>query len=197
MKKIEQVFREILYQAMEKQERRLTQLELSKKLNISLSNVNLAIKKIEKMGAVIIEKMGFRVIDIKKILYYWASIRNLEKDVIYKTRADMPVREIERNLPDVFYGGYSAYKFKFKDVPADYSEVYVYADEEQLKEIIKRFNKTDKFPNIFVLEKDENMDKYEKTCTIAQIFVDLWNIKHWYASDFLKALENKLNLKED
>jgi len=197
MKKIEQVFRETLYQTIECKNRRLTQLELSKKLKISLSTVNLAVKKLNKMGAVIIEKMGFRIIDVKKILYYWASVRNLDKDIIYKTRAEMPVREIERNLPDVLYGGYSAYKFKFKDVPADYSEVYVYANEEQLKEIMKRFNKTDKFPNIFVLEKDGNMEKYGKTCTAAQIFVDLWNLKQWYASDFLKALENKINLKED
>jgi len=197
MKKIEQVFREILYQAMEKQKRRLTQLELSKKLNISLSTINLAIKKLEKMGAVIIEKMGFRVIDIKKILYYWASIRNLEKDIIYKTRLEISVREIERSISDVIFAVYSAYKFKFKDVPADYSEVYVYADEEEIEEIKKRFPENNKFSNLFVFKKDENMDKYGKTCTIAQIFVDLWNIKYWYASDFLKALENKLNLKED
>jgi len=33
------------------------------------------------------------------------------------------------------------------------------------------------------------MDK----ATIAQIFVDLWNLKEWYAKDFLKAMEAKLN----
>ncbi|MDP3027631.1 MAG: winged helix-turn-helix domain-containing protein [Nanoarchaeota archaeon] len=197
MKKIEQVFREMLYQAIECKNRRLTQLEISKKLKISLSTVNLAVKKLEKMGAVIIEKMGFRMIDLKKIIYYWASIRNLEKDIIYKTRLEMPVREIERNISDVVFAAYSAYKFKFKDVPADYSEVYVYADEEETEEIKKRFPENNKFSNLFVLKKDENMDKYGKICAIAQIFVDLWNIKQWYASDFLKALENKLNLKED
>ena len=196
MKKIEQVFREILYQAIECKNRRLTQLELSKKLKISLSTVNLAVKKLDKIGAVIIEKMGFRIIDIKKILYYWASTRNLEKDIIYKTRTEMSVRETERNLPDIIFAGYSAYKFKFRDVPADYSEVYVYADEKEAKEIKKRFSENNKFSNLFVLKKDENMDKYGKTCTTAQIFVDLWNLDKWYASDFLKAFENKLNLEE-
>jgi len=27
-----------------------------------------------------------------------------------------------------------------------------------------------------------------------QIFVDIWNSGEWYAKDFLKGLENKLNL---
>ena len=129
MKKIEFVYREILYQVLEKNERRLTQSFLSKELNISLSVINHALKPLRKMNAVDVKQRGFDVIDAKKILYFWASIRNLDKDIIYKTRVEMPVYKIENSMPDdVIYGGYSAYKFKFKDVPADYSEVYVYGD---------------------------------------------------------------------
>ncbi len=195
MKKIEQVYREMLFQAIENKKRKLTQLELSKKLGASLSTINLAIKKLEKMNSVKIGKMGFRVIDIKKILYLWASTRNFDKDIVYKTRVEMSVREIERSLPDVIYATYSAYKFKFKDVPADYSEVYVYASELELEEIKKRFSRSEKNPNLFVLKADKNIKKYGKTGTLGQIFVDLWNLKQWYASDFLKALEEKLNKK--
>ncbi len=193
MKKNECVFSEILFQAMEKENKRLTQLELSKKLRLSLSTVNSAIKKLEKMNAIKKGNMNFHIIDLKKILYYWASVRNLEKDIVYKTRVEMPVREIEKNLPDAVYAGYSAYKLKFKDVPADYSEIYVYADEKELLEIKKRFAIKEKNPNLFVLRKDENMDLYSKTGTIAQIFVDLWNLKEWYASEFLKEMEIRLN----
>jgi predicted transcriptional regulator len=192
MKKIEQVFREILWQAMEKKNYSLKQSELSKKLGFSLSTINLAVKKLERMNAVKIGKMGFNVIDTKKILYLWASIRNLEKDLVYQTRAEMPVEEIEKNLPDVSYAAYSAYKFRFKDVPADYSEVYAYADEEELKEIKKRFPANNKNPNLFVLKRQESSEAFPKTGAIAQIFVDLWNLKQWYASDFLKALEQKI-----
>ena len=193
MKKIEQVFREILYQAIEKKNRVLTQLGLSKKLGFSLSTTNLALKKLTKMNSVRIGKMNFKIIDIRKILYYWASIRNIEKDIIYETRIEMPIREIERAVPDIIYAAYSAYKFRFKDVPADYSEVYIYVDENELKQIKKRFPESEnkKNPNLFILKKDENM-QYGKTGTIAQIFVDLWNLKSWYAADFLKALEGKL-----
>ncbi|MBU3907170.1 MAG: hypothetical protein KKA64_02865 [Nanoarchaeota archaeon] len=191
MKKIEQVFREILYQTMEKQGYRFTQLGLSKTLSISLSVVNLAVKKLERIGALKVQKMSFNAIDIKKILYYWASIRRLDKDIIYQTRAEMPVTEIEKNLPEVVYAGYSAYKFKFKDVPADYSEVYAYAGDDELPEIIKRFPENKKKPNLFILNKDDNLDKYSKTGTIAQIFVDLWNMKEWYAKEFLTQIGNK------
>lgn len=195
MKKIEQVYKEILYNFIEKKRNKFTQLELSKKLRFSLSTVNLALKKLRKINSVRTRKMGFVVIDARKILYLWASERNLEKDIIYKTRAEMPVREIEQNLPDVTLAVYSAYKFKFKDVPADYSEIYVYADESNLIEIKKRFSENKNKANLFVLKKSGD---YGKTDTLAQLFVDLWNLKEWYASDFLKALKTKLkNLPEN
>ncbi len=94
MKKQEAIYREILYRAIEKKEFSLTQLELSKKLNLSLSIVNSAIKKLNSIGAVKIMQRGFKILDIKKILYFWASIRNLEKDIIFKARIEAPVREI-------------------------------------------------------------------------------------------------------
>lgn len=196
MKKIEAIFREILYRAMEKKEFNLTQLELSKKLRLSLSIVNLAVKRLNSIGAVKIQQRGFHVLDIKKILYLWASARNLKKDIIFQARIEVPVREIERSLPNIFYTAYSAYKFRFDDLPADYSEVYVYADENEMETIKKRIStfkilKTN--PNFFVLKKDSSLGLYKET-PIAQIFVDLWNLGEWYAKDFIDALENKIKI---
>ncbi len=189
MKKVELVCREILFNAIEKKNKKLTQFYLAKVLNISLSTVNLALKPLLKMNSIKIKKMGFIIIDIRKILYYWASIRNLEKDIIYKTRLDEPVIEIEKQMPNnIVFTAYSAYKFKFKDVPADYSEVYVYGSED----IKKRFKENLKSSNLFVLKKDDTIEKYGKTTTIANLFVDLWNLKQWYAKDFLKALEVRI-----
>lgn len=188
MKKIELVYREILFNVMERNNKILTQSHLANALNISLSTVNLALKPLESMNAIKIKKMGFDIIDVKKILYYWASKRNIEKDIIYKTRVEEPVKEIEKQMPNnIVFTAYSAYKFKFKDVPADYSEVYIYGDEN----IKKRFKENNKFPNLFILKKD-NAEKYGKTATIANLFVDLWNLKQWYAKDFLNALEAKI-----
>ena len=188
MKRTEEVYREILFQSMEKKKNNLTQSYLANALSISLSGINLALEPLKKMNAVKINQRSLDVIDKKKILYYWASIRNLDKDIIYKTRVEKSVAEIESEMPnEIIYTGYSAYKFKFKDVPADYSEVYVYSDD--LTEIKKRFPENNKNPNLSALKKDKNM----KEITIAQIFVDLWNLKEWYAKDFLRAMEKKIN----
>lgn len=188
MKNIEIVYRELLYQAIEKKTRKLTQAELARTLKISLSIVNNAIKQLERIGSVKINSRSFQVIDIKKILLYWASIRNLQKDIIYETRVEKPVKEIEKLMPDdIIFGSYTAYKLLFKDVPADYSEVYVYGDED-LKE---RFPKRKGAPNLFVLKKDSKMK--EKTTTVANTYVDLWNLREWYAKDFIKAMEEKLH----
>lgn len=195
MKKIEQVFREILYQRLEQNRAVFTQAELSRKLGFSLSTVNSAIKKLEKMHAIKVESRNFKVIDPKKILYLWASLRELEKEIIYQTGVEKPVREIEQNLPPAILGAYSAYKFRFDDVPADYSEVYLYADEKELKEIKKRFPpvlKKKQPSNLVIIKKDLNMKFYPKTGSLAQIFVDLWNIKTWYAQEFLKSLEIRI-----
>ncbi|MCK4521532.1 MAG: hypothetical protein KAU20_03080 [Nanoarchaeota archaeon] len=188
MKRIEEVYREILFQSMEKKNNTLTQSYLATALNVSLSIVNLALKPLRRMNAVKIKQRSFDIIDKRKILYYWASTRNIEKDIIYRTRVEKPVRKIESEMPpDIIYAAYSAYKFKFKDVPADYSEVYIYSDN--IKEIEKRFPKNNKTPNLFILKKDRNM----KRITIANVFIDLWNLKEWYAKDFLTAMEAKIN----
>lgn len=185
MKKVEMVYSYVLEQVLERKRRNMTQAEIAKALDISLSTVNAAIAHLRKMNAVRVRLRGFDVVDAKKILYYWASVRNIEKDVIYATRADMPVSDIEKQMPpDVVYAGYSAYKIKFKDIPADYSEVYVYGDAET---VTKRFPQSKNRPNLFVMVSGV------QKITIANIFVDLWNMKEWYAKEFLTALEAKLH----
>ncbi len=192
MKKIELVYREILFNAIEKRRKGLTQAELARTLHISLSTVNLALKPLVRMNAVRVKNRGFDVIDVRKILYYWASIRSIEKDIIYKIRLEMPVRDIEKLMPDdIIFTAYSAYKLKFRDVPADYSEVYAYASEE-IKKRYKQFGENKSNPNFFILKKDSSIDRYGKTVTIANLFVDLWNLGEWYANDFLRALEVKI-----
>ena len=194
MKKIEFVYRGILYESLEKKNNKMTQLGIASKLGISLSTVNHALKPLRAMGAIDVKLKNFIVVDSKKLLYYWASLRNISRDIIYQTRVDKPVQKIESEMPaDVVYGAFTAYKFKFKDVPADYSEAYVYGSDEILGDIKKRFPESKNVPNLFVLKKDKLMENYGKTTTLAQTFVDLWNLKEWYAKEFLIGLENKLN----
>jgi len=192
MLKTEFVYRELLFQALEQGKGGFTQKGLAGKLNVSLANVNNALRPLRRMNAVKVGPMGFSLVNPKKVLFYWASSRNLEKDVVYRTRVDLGVAEIEKRMAsDVIFGAYSGYKFRFKDVPADYSEVYVYA--EDLEEMRKRFPEGKGNANLVVLQKDEVMEGYGRTGSIGQLFVDLWNLPEWYASDFLKELEVRID----
>ena len=190
MKKIEIVYLELLYKAIEKKTKISTQAELARSLGVSLSTVNAAVKVLERMGAVVIKPRALHIVDVKKILYYWASARDLQRDIVYATRVEKPVVEIEKSMPDdAVFGAYTAYKFLFKDVPADYSEVYVYGGDE----LKKRFPAVKGVPNLVVLKKELLMERYGKTTTIANTFVDLWNLKEWYAREFIKEMEGKLH----
>ncbi|MBO3768833.1 MAG: hypothetical protein JTT15_00265, partial [Candidatus Brockarchaeota archaeon] len=134
------------------------------------------------------KRFGFSVLDPKKILLYWASIRRLERDIVYQTYVDDSVEKIESEVPaNTVFTAYSAFKFRFKKIPSDYSEVVVYGVARDFE---RRFGKarTQLKPNLIVLNLDEHLVKF-KIAPIAQIFVDLWNLKSWYARDFLKEME--------
>jgi len=187
MLKAEIVIREVL-----ESRKRLTQLELSKLLGFSLSTINNALKPLAEMGAIEL-KMGIKIVDKHKVLLYWANKRNLQKDIVYRTFVPKEVSEIEKNMPaGIIYTAFSAYKFKFEEVPADYSEVYVYADN--IEEIKKRFPLKKGPTNLFVLKLDKRLLEIsqQNIAPLSQIFVDLWNIKEWYAKEFIKALEEKI-----
>ncbi len=189
MKSIEYVYYEILKQYEKKKKKKFTQLQLSKTLNISLSTINLALKPLRKMYAIKVMPACFVLRDISKVLYHWANIRNPQKDIIFQTRVSQPPRKIESNLPsNIIFTAYSGFKFKFKKVPADYSEIYIYADETTVQIIKKRlvFSKN-KPPNFFVLKKGKLTE-----LTASLLFVDLWNLPEWYAKDYLKALKKEL-----
>jgi DNA-binding Lrp family transcriptional regulator len=188
MLKSELVFLEIFRNAK-------TQKGIAERLGISLSTVNNAIEPLARIGAIEKRKFGFRLIDKEKALAFWASTRNLEKDIVYKTRAELAVTEIEKLMPSgTVFTGFTAFRLKFKEVPADYSEVYVYANKEELNEIKKRFQPKEGPANLIVLKKEELL-KEEKIVSNELMFVDLWNLKEWYAKEFLKALKQKMGLE--
>jgi DNA-binding transcriptional MocR family regulator len=192
LKKKEVIYRYILSQALEKKQLSFTQLQLSKNFNISLSTVNNALKPLERIGAIEKRTRSFEILDMKKALIFWASERKFNRDIVYRTRSDMPIMKIEGSMPDkIVFTAFSAYRLKYDEAPADYSEVYVYADKETLGEIKSRFPLKKGPANIIVLEKDPYMSD-KPIIAVSQLYVDLWNIREWYAKDFLDALEKRL-----
>lgn len=191
MKKKELVYRELLVAEGKK----TTQLRLAKVLGVSLSTVNNALKPLVKMGAVRVSPRGLRIVDYEKVLIHWANVRDLDKEVVYATRSESSAREIESMMPQgAVFTAYSGYKLKYGDAPADYSEVYVYAGGKTLEEIKKRFPESGKTPNIFVLKPDSRLAGLsgESAAPAPQLFVDLWNLKSWYAKDFVNTLRERL-----
>lgn len=192
MLKIEIIWRELLFEALEKRKRRFTQKELAEKFGFSTSTIFQALKIPRKMGAVRVTGRFFTLDDPEKLLYHWASVRTPQKDLIYQTRVDLPVLEIEGQMPPgTIFGVFSAFRQKFQVAPADYDRVYVYT--QNAEEIKKRLPPQKGTVNLFVLAADQFLPHYGPVTPLGQTFTDLWNLKEWYAKEFVIALKEKIN----
>jgi len=193
MFKKELIWRTILQQAIESKQLEFTQKELSERLRVSLSTVFNALKIPRSQGAIKVTGRNFFLTDIEKFLYIWATQRNIEKETVYKTYVRASAKEIEGAQPSgAIFTAYSAFDQKYSEAPADYDKVYVYADKATLAEIKKRFPSKKGDANLFVLKSDDLLKKFGAIAPEAQIFADLWNLKDWYAKDFLRALKEKI-----
>jgi len=189
MKKTEILLIKLLEEGFEGR-KEFKQKELARKLNISIGLINSVVKRLFKIGALEIKQFSFNIVDLKKILLYACIKRNLSKDIIASFYVDLPVRKIESLMPnEAVFTAYTAYRLYFDEAPANYSEVYVYADKESLKEIKARFNFENKKPNVFILKKSFEM---KNKVSLPLLYIDLWNLKEWYAKEFLNALERHL-----
>jgi hypothetical protein len=194
MKKIEIIWRELLFQTLEKGINRFTQKDLAGKFGFSTSTIFQALKNPRKMGAVIVTGRDFVLQDPEKLLYHWASIRNFSEEIIYKTKVNLPILEIEAQIiPSAVYGCFSSYRLKFNDTPADYDKIYIYSSHKKLEELTKRFPAAKSQPNLFILQADKFLSSYGKTTSLAHTFVDLWNLSDWFAKEYVNSLKEKIN----
>ncbi len=195
MKAYERIYREILIKALEKKER-FTQLGLSKECNVSLGLVNKTIKKLAEIGAIQIMPMGFSIIDTSRILFGWAAKRNMKKDIKEAYSIDMPVFEIEKELPFILTA-YSAWRLLTQSVPFDYSEVYVYVqkNEENLFRLwLKDKPLAEEPKNLFVIfTNDLHLIKNskKKIVPVPQIFVDIYGLAGMAPKYFLTEIMEK------
>jgi len=195
MKKIETIWHFLLYIALAQKVFKHTQEEIACSFGFSLSTVYHALKIPSQIGAIRKESKFFVLADVFKLLYYWASVRNLERNIIYKTYYEAPINQLEGLIPaQSIYAGYTAAKKLLGEPPADYDKVYFYFKESDMDQVKLRFppqNQT--LPNIFVLELNESMRKFGPITTLPHTFVDIWNLKDWYGRDFTQKLEEKIH----
>ena len=136
MKKIELIWREILDAGLKNSI--FEQKELAKKFGFSTSTVHAAISPLRLIGGVEVAGRNFKLINFEKLLMFWATHRNLQKDILYQTHVDLPVFEIEGLVDNnTIFGAYSAARNLLGEAVTDYDKVYVYGQ----KDLEKRFPK--------------------------------------------------------
>ena len=85
MLKQEAVIREILCQFLYNNDI-IDQQQISQSLNVSIGLVNKVISRLQSMGAVSKTGRRYSVTSFRKILMFWSSLRNLQRDILYSTR---------------------------------------------------------------------------------------------------------------
>lgn len=193
MKKIEFIWRHLLYETIEKQEIRFAQQELAAHFGISSSTVNAALTPIRRMGAIRVGGRGFEVVDYEKILYHWANHRDLTADTIDTMRINLPITAVESSLPHATTPtAYTAVRERFGEPAADYDKVYCYTNAPG--DVLKRFEKDmgKGQPNLFLLKSDSFLSTYP-SIPLSQLFVDLWNLSDWYAKDFAQQVKEVID----
>lgn len=162
-----------------------------------MSTVFNALKIPRAIGAVAVGSRGVQVRDWEKLLTVWATIRQLSKDIVYQTYSGLDSVETEKSMPsNIIWTAYSGFRLKYPDdpLPASYDKVYVYAGESILVEIKKRFPENKKEANLFILKHDAGLNCLGSIVSLAQMLVDLWNLKDWYAHEFYKTLLAKIQI---
>lgn len=193
MKKIEFIWRHLLYETVERRATSFRQQDLAASFGISSSTVNAALTPIRRLGAVRVGGRGFTVTDYEKILYHWANHRNLGTDLIRAIHINLPINAIEGSLPNTTVPtAYTAVRERLGEPAADYDKVYCYTDAPD--DVLQRFENdvTKGTPNLFLLRSDPFLSRYP-TIPLAQLFVDLWNLSDWYAKDFVQQVKEAIN----
>lgn len=196
MKKINRVLREILYRVYEQNESFMSQKSLAQACELSMDTVNRVVTKLNQFHTIKKKPLGFRVVDPKKVLTYWACTRNLARDISYSTYSPDSVPKIEDKMPrDTVFTAFSGYRLRFGKIPTHYEEAFVYANPEEVR---RRFPESPaERKNVFVLGPDPHLAQTSKdgAAPLAQIYVDLWQLGGDPADRFLLELETKLRAK--
>lgn len=195
MTKKEVLWRHLIHEAITNKKLKFLQKDLAQEFGFSLSTIHNALKAPREIGAIKVTGRNFLIEDKEKFLYLWATVKRLNKEIIYSTYAEEGIREIENKMPSgIIYGAYSAFVKKFEEAPADYDKVYIYTPIETIAEIKARFPLKKGYKNLFILGSDPYLEKMSPKgiVPIEQMFVDIWNLTDWYAKEYLKILKKKM-----
>lgn len=204
MNKTGMVYRHVAEMLLENRRTKFVEREIARHLCISPDTVSGAIRPLKRIGVAVMHRTYFEILDLNKLLVFWAVNRKFERDVIYEAYIQIrDIAEIEDRLPGgIAYTGFSAYVKTFGNDAATYSEVYAYATEQARVEVARRFKTTKMrsgYHNLILLKPDSILEeKIERdelahsSVSIPQMYVDLWNNNTWYAVEFIRKLEKRI-----
>ena len=173
MLKIEYIWRDLLDLVIERRASEFTITELSKKYALSTSVVNHALIPLRGLNIVKINKTSSRVVDWERLLFFWATRRNLKKEIVYSTFANLPVYDREGLMPpEVIPTAYTAFRIKFNKIPSDYDHVYFYSNH--VDKIAKTFpadvpKKLEEFINEMMLYDPAGRPGWEKADLVKRL----------------------------
>lgn len=194
------IYREILARKRTAGHIRFTQKELAQTLGISTSTVFHALKTARDTSIIRVTGRFFVLQDYRKLLYLFATERNLTKDIADSWHLEGSPFDIESVMPPgVRFGLYSAARFFFPTMPVEYDHVYIYARTEDIESVrlrVEQFipkdgNEKKGSKNFFIITPDPLFSRYAHPL-FEQIFADVWNAPEWYAKDILKACEETI-----
>ncbi len=193
LNKTEILWRHLLVEALERDNRRTSVTELSERFEFAPSTVHRALVVPREMGSLDRVRSGLVLRDPMRLLLHWAGSRRLAHDRPYKIHTGLEVGEIQDRLPvGAVPTGAAAYARRFRNEVADYSAVYCYhADPSVLGESFP-----DEFgePDLIIIEPDPFLRDYGEIASVPQTYVDLFVTAGWQAQRFLHAMIERLEV---
>lgn len=195
MKKIEIIWHHLLTSALNDHQYQHTQAGIAASFHYSTSTVHAALTRPTALGAIRKSGKFFVLADPTKLLYFWATNRNLARDTLYHTTSPLSVRELESLIPPTAaYGGYSAATRLLDSPPADYTHIFFYLPTQDLTSAKSRFPHASSGPTqLTILKTPPQLGFFNSLTSLPLTFVDLWGQPDWYAADFTKSLGDKFH----
>jgi DNA-binding transcriptional ArsR family regulator len=193
LSKTEILWRHLLVEALEHDNRRTSVTELSERFALAPSTVHRALVVPREMGALDTVRSGLVLRDPMRLLLHWAGTRRLAHDRPFRIHTGLPVSEIQDRLPaSAVPTGAAAYARRFRNDVADYSVVYCYHDDPSA--VVALFPDEFGEPDLVILEPDPFLSDYGDIASVPQTYVDLFVTAGWQAQRFLHAMSERLEV---
>ena len=191
--KTEIVWRHLLVEAIEHENRRSSVTELSRALDMGPSTIHHALATPRRMGAVGTLNSGLVTLDPMRLMLHWAGTRNMTHDHPIKVHTGLSALEIQRRLPsDAIVTGAAAYSRRYRNDVADYTAVYCYLSNAGA--LLKTLPSKAGEPDLVILEPDPILSHYGDIACVPQTYVDLFVTAGWQAQRFLHSMNERLDV---